>query len=700
MFSSNTTQVAGISGSFNYIEDVFSTYLYTGASAGNDTTFINNIDLTTKGGMVWIKQRDTIGVNPTSSGYAPGNHYIFDTARGNQNALCPSAAVGQDSSFGAGYFNFLTNGFNTGNGGNGYTNVTGSTFASWTFRKQAKFFDVVTYTGDGTSARAVNHSLGSVPGFVIVKATSTAGHWWVVARNSSGTYYRSDTPSANQTSGLNSDRPMGGPYDLAGFGYLTTTQFTPQTITGGVVGDGNANGVPYVAYLFAHNAGGFGLTNTDNVISCGSYTGNASLSGPVVTLGYEPQWVLIKRTDSTGNWLLQDNMRSLSHTNTDMLFPNLSNNATTGAYPSVVPTATGFYIGDNGTNYNASGGTYIYIAIRRGPMKVPTLGTTVYNAIARTGTGSTNTVVTGVGFSPSLVWVKSRTSTTYFHQLYDKLRGVTKVLNSNSTQAENTDTAALTAFGNDGFKVETGLGINQSSMTFVNWCFQRAPGFFDIVCYTGNESTITNLNHNLGVLPELIIIKSRTQGPDGDFAWLGWWALASKVGGSYRFGPAGNSGLNNTGSGSDSSIVMGPPNFTTTTFNPYYVTQQSGNIGIAGNMLAEKYVAYLYATCPGVSKVGTYTGTATTLQVPCGFTAGARFVLIKRASGGAGAWFVWDSTRGITSGNDPYLTLNSIDAEETTTDYIDPYSAGFEISSSAPLAINASGSVYIFLAIA
>jgi hypothetical protein len=97
--------------------------------------------------------------------------------------------------------------------------------------------------------------------------------------------------------------------------------------------------------------------------------------------------------------------------------------------------------------------------------------------------------------------------------------------------------------------------------------------------------------------------------------------------------------------------------------------------------------------------VGSYTGTGTTKQIDCGFTAGARFVMIKRTDS-TGDWYVWDSARGIVAGNDPYLLLNSTAAEVTSTDYIDTYSAGFEISSTAPVAINANGGTYLFLAIA
>jgi hypothetical protein len=134
--------------------------------------------------------------------------------------------------------------------------------------------------------------------------------------------------------------------------------------------------------------------------------------------------------------------------------------------------------------------------------------------------------------------------------------------------------------------------------------------------------------------------------------------------------------------------------FTSTNFRVSFGASTDGK-----NASSTTYVAYLFATCAGVSKVGSYTGTATTKQIDCGFTGGARFVLIKRTDS-TGAWYVWDSARGIVAGNDPYLLLNSTAAEVTNTDYIDTYSAGFEISSTAPAAINASGGTFIFLAIA
>jgi hypothetical protein len=100
-----------------------------------------------------------------------------------------------------------------------------------------------------------------------------------------------------------------------------------------------------------------------------------------------------------------------------------------------------------------------------------------------------------------------------------------------------------------------------------------------------------------------------------------------------------------------------------------------------------------------VSKVGSYTGTGTTQVINCGFTAGSRFVLIKRTDS-TGDWYFWDSARGIVAGNDPYLLLNTDAAQVTNTDFVDTAATGFEITSTAPAAINASGGTFIFLAIA
>ena len=134
--------------------------------------------------------------------------------------------------------------------------------------------------------------------------------------------------------------------------------------------------------------------------------------------------------------------------------------------------------------------------------------------------------------------------------------------------------------------------------------------------------------------------------------------------------------------------VTAPWTLTSTTFQ--YDTLQINTL---------TYVTYLFATLAGVSKVGSYTGTGALLTVNCGFTTGARFILIKR-SDSTGDWYFWDSARGIIAGDDPYLLINSSAAEVTNTNYVDTDTTGFQVTAAAPAGLNASGGNYIFLAIA
>jgi hypothetical protein len=224
-----------------------------------------------------------------------------------------------------------------------------------------------------------------------------------------------------------------------------------------------------------------------------------------------------------------------------------------------------------------------------------------------------------------------------------------------------------------------GFGIENSQTDKYAWMYRRAPGFFDVVCYTGTGSART-VTHNLGAVPELMIVKCRSS------ASTDWKVYSSSLG-------------NNKQVYLNYDYAVETPRNTWNNTTPTSSVFSVGGSGLDVNNSGQTYVAYLFATCAGVSKVGSYTGTGTTLSIDCGFTAGARFILIKRTDS-TGDWYVWDTARGIIAGNDPYLLLNSSAAEVTNTDYIDPLSSGFQISSTAPAAINASGGTYIFLAIA
>jgi hypothetical protein len=302
-------------------------------------------------------------------------------------------------------------------------------------------------------------------------------------------------------------------------------------------------------------------------------------------------------------------------------------------------------------------------------MKTPTSGTSVFSPQLQTPTGGTYTMAASSGFPVD--WLPTK-KTGVVGDWFATARLTNNYLSPNTSAAEGAFTY--------GFDRMQGVSAPWDASATVSYAFRRAPGFFDVVCYTGTGST-TTITHNLTVTPELVITKSRSQA----LGWVVWTTSLPSTSAWIRLdttdavitSPAGYGG------------TFSASNYTISGTGPYSALNNSGST----------YVAYLFATVAGVSKVGSYTGTGTTQTINCGFTAGARFVMIKRTDS-TGDWYVWDTARGIVSGNDPYLLMNSTAAEVTSTDYIDPANSGFEISSTAPAAINANGGTFIFLAIA
>jgi hypothetical protein len=669
-----------------YIEDVFSTWLYTGN--GSSQTITNNIDLAGKGGLVWVKRRNTTG-SPAVIYAAGATNFVRDSVLFTHSTGPEKAASTGETS--ADVQPWLSTGFGVVNrtaipGEN--LNSSNARYASWTFRKQPKFFDVVRWTGDGFGAsRTIQHALGSLPGCIIVKALgdnslSGGNQWWTWHRSLTGPF----TPSSN--GGLDASWP----YALQ----LHSTEATGN-INGWMTGvngskfdlsNFNVSGQRYVAYLFAHNAGGFGLTGTDNVISCGSFTTDGS-GVFEANLGYEPQWLLLKRTDSStqGDWNIYDNMRGWTNpANNSILYANLSAAETTGA-GGAVPNATGFRYANGGI----PGSSWIYIAIRRGPMRVPTTGTSVFGLVARTGTGAGATV-TGSARVSDAVLIKNRSSSAAASLFSSRLTGTGYLVTSTTAAEVAAGTTILQADPwdvMDGVKVGTTSTItNASANNYINYLFSRAPGFFDVVCYTGNSVATRDLNHNLQAIPTFLITKNRSS--------VGNWAVACAFTGAPGFyitsGDSGGVALNTN---REFISAASSPFTTATLFRPNKVGGGFENTNTSGS----NYVTYLFGNCPGVSFAGTYSGNGATTVINCGFTSGARFVLIKSYNA-LSDWLFWDSARGIVAGNDPYLALNSTAAEVTTTDWVDTAATGFELSNAVGNLANTSGRNYIFLAIA
>jgi hypothetical protein len=626
-----------------YIEDVMSTWLYTGTGATQ--TITNGIDLSTKGGLVWTKNRTYAGTSNT----------LYDTLRGVNKGL-ESNTTGAQVTGTNELTAFNTNGFTVGSSST--TNWNTYPYVSWTFRKQPKFFDVVTYTGNGASNRSISHALGATPGFFVVKPVSTSGSWFVYHRSAGSNGAYPNYLVLNSTDAA-----------YAGDAAVWPSAPTSSVINIGSDGAVNASGGTYVAYIFAHDAGGFGLTGTDNVISCGSFTGTG---GAVeVNVGFEPQWIMFKSATAADNWRINDVMRGIPTGGADANLAADLSNAEYGTDNRVDVTATGFIA--NGAN-SQSTVTHIYIAIRRGPMKVPTLGTSVFSPEIYSGDSTSNRLITTPSF-PTDLMIGMRRNLTQRKYFWDRLRGSANAVDSTTSDAEySTDTALSLTKSQNGFVVtDNGASYtNTSGSNYDSLCFRRAPSFFDEVCYTTGAGTgQTTFNHNLGVTPELVISKVRADADD-------WYVYAQPLGTSKTLY------LNQN---------LAEQGFTCT--DSLSSTQAKTYLGVG----AVTAVSYLFATCAGVSKVFSYTGNGSSQTINCGFTGGARFVLIKRTDS-TGDWYVWDTARGIVAGNDPYLRLNSTAAEVTTNDTIDTDSTGFVVNQVAATNVNVSSATYIGLAIA
>ena len=310
-------------GTTNFVNDSFATTLYTGN--GFSQTITNGLDLAGDGGLVWVKWR--------SGNATPGSntdHILVDTERGTSVYLESNSTSANKST--AALSSFNSDGFTT-SGALVDVDNSGDQYASWSFKKQTKFFDIVTWTGDGVSGRTISHSLNSEVGFYVVKRLDASGDW--------RTYHRvSDSASNPHIAYLNGT--SGGVFESD---KLTATS-TTFTIEGAFNGDFNSPGQTYVAYLFAHD------TASDSRIKCGTFTPNGSGEASI-DLGWEAQFVIWKRTDASQNWYMVDSQRDIG-----VLRPNTSDAEVTN-FDFWNPIATGFDV----LNLTASS-PYIYIAIR------------------------------------------------------------------------------------------------------------------------------------------------------------------------------------------------------------------------------------------------------------------------------------------------------------------------------------------------
>jgi hypothetical protein len=321
------------------------------------------------------------------------------------------------------------------------------------------------------------------------------------------------------------------------------------------------------------------------------------------------------------------------------------------------------------------------------PAPLVTKPSTVMDVALYTGNGSARSI-TGLGFNPDLVWIKSRSAATD-HELTDSVRGTTKSLSSNLTAAEATDTGGLTAFNSDGFSLGTDTKYNNNAATYVAWAWDagtttdpnntagsissqvraNASAGFSVMTYTGQTAAGT-IGHGLGVAPSLIITKARSNAQS-------WGVYHKDVGiNNYLL-------LDSTGASTSYSGIWGSSAPTSTVFGV------PGNVGLNNNN-GWTYVAYCFAPVVGYSSFGSFSGGSNVFTYT-GFRP--KWLLIKLASSSGTSWIIYDSVRDSYNVMGRSLYANLSDSEFDSPPRIDFLSNGFVTRASSPSEPSYSGTV-------
>ena len=645
--------------------DLFSTQLYTGT--GNSQKVNTGVDLSSSGGLFWLKGRDT-----------DGDHWLYDSERGSGSHLRIEGGVSA-TNHGVSYnVDFHDDGVQVGS--NGSINNSGKLYVGWSFAEKPGFFDVVSYTGDGDINKTVPHSLGSVPGMIIIKNISGSGTNWYT--------WHKDIGGTGKALALNNYEAVDNNYNL--FSTLPTdTVFSP-----GDNSHTNQYGQSFVAYVFADNP--------SNGVKCGTFSNNTGSWGPpapsdaVVDCGFAPQFIIAKTLDSLGGWYMMDSERGWStsgdhqvaYRNASVQAQERNAEVTEGNF-NFNATSTGFEV-----TYSKPG-TWIFLAIGSptgvgspptaeltadadpstntaivnasswpagdsvtGPATTATASSFItgsyssagFSATTYTGTGSTMSISTGIDLTTKgLMWFKGRggsgfSDTSHFHLLFDSER------NNYGSYLQTSQTDAQGDFASYGWAPQpaadgtiSNLRANliHSNVDWVVWAFRALPGFFDIQTWTGNNVAGRTIPHNLGTAPGMILAKRLN---DSD----NWVVYHKGLGATHPMV------LNETYAAEPITNRWNDTEPTSTEFT--VGTWPTNDDGI-------EYVAYLFADNPSQGiKCGSYLGNATNgaapavpNQIECGFRP--KWVLIKNA-GNSTDWLIFDDQR-----DDRWLKANESDSE-------------------------------------
>jgi len=316
-----------------------------------------------------------------------------------------------------------------------------------------------------------------------------------------------------------------------------------------------------------------------------------------------------------------------------------------------------------------------------------------FNTKLYTGTGSAQSI-SSVGFQPDWVWVKNRTDASTNHLVTDAVRGATKCLFPNLTNAEVTESNALQSFDSDGFTLGSDSSVNTNTKNWVSWNW-KANGSgsantdgsisstvsandtagFSIVKYTGTGSA-GNVGHGLSTAPKLLLNKA--------LGTQDWFVGHSSIGFTKFLK------LNENNAESTNSGIW---NDTSPTTDHFTINSGNGNTNATG----VEYITYCFAEKKGFSKFGSYTGNGSTDGVFI-YTGFKPAFFIYKMTNSTGGWVILDATRNPSNLVTQYLYTNASDAEASAL-FVDFVSNGIKFRTNYA-DTNGSGNTYIYMAFA
>ena len=318
---------------------------------GNGPTSQSITGLNFQPDLVWVKNRSSTR-----------KHNAYDSVRGTSKRLVPDDVAVEDTVAGVTAFN--SNGFTVGDEGD--VNASTLTFVGWTWKaggastvntsgtissnvsvNTTAGFSIITYTGNGSNNATIGHGLGATPAMIFIKRrdSGSTASWpvWHKTYTLNTQYLLLDTNIA-----------------LTTYSTYWGTHSSSVISLGTAVGEDNTNGGTYVAYCWSE---------VEGYSKFGSYTGNGSTDGAFVYTGFKPKFVMIKRTNTTGSWVVFDGARNTYNVTNNTLYPDLVNAEESGVM-LIDFVSNGFKLRSSAVNeINASGSTYIYAAFAENPFK-------------------------------------------------------------------------------------------------------------------------------------------------------------------------------------------------------------------------------------------------------------------------------------------------------------------------------------------